>query len=98
MASTSIVRRARATGVAADRRNSRARRHFRLRKKVSGTAERPRMVVTKSSRHLYVQIIDDIRGVTLVSASTYKLTGDGDKTARARQTGAQLAERATAAG
>jgi large subunit ribosomal protein L18 len=83
--------------VAASRRSARARRHFRLRKKVLGTNERPRLVVTRSARHLFVQIVDDSQSRTLVSASTYKLT-DGDKTAQARQVGAQLAEAAKAAG
>jgi large subunit ribosomal protein L18 len=95
---TSISRTAQASGVAAQRRGSRARRHFRLRKKVSGTAERPRLVVTRSSRHVYAQVVDDSRGVTLVSASTYKITNAGDKTARARRVGQLIAERARAAG
>jgi large subunit ribosomal protein L18 len=95
--SSSIIGTSRARGVAADRRNSRTRRHFRLRKKVAGTATRPRLVVNRSSRHMYAQIIDDVLGVTVASASTYKLT-DGDKTAKARQVGTQLAERARAAG
>jgi large subunit ribosomal protein L18 len=83
--------------VAALRRSSRARRHFRLRKKVVGTGERPRLVVTRSARHLFVQLVDDSQGKTLASASTYKLS-DGDKTARARQVGTQIAEAAKAAG
>jgi large subunit ribosomal protein L18 len=87
----------RSAGVAATRRVSRARRHFRLRKKVVGSAERPRLVVTRSARHLFVQLVDDSKSVTLVSASTYKLA-DGDKTAQAKQLGAQLAETAKAAG
>ena len=96
--SSSTVRRARSGGVAAARRASRARRHFRLRKKVAGTAERPRLVVNRSARHMYVQLVDDARGVTLASASTFKLTGEGDKTAQARKVGQLLAERARAAG
>jgi len=92
--STAVTRRS----VAGDRRDSRARRHFRLRKKVRGTGSRPRLVVSRSSRHIYAQIVDDARGVTLVSASTYKLDADGDKTARARRVGEVLAERARAAG
>ncbi len=96
--SSTIVRRAQASGVAAERRTSKARRHFRLRKKVAGTAERPRLVVTRSTRHLYAQIVDDARGVTLASASTYKLGAEGDKSAQARKVGEVLAERATAAG
>jgi large subunit ribosomal protein L18 len=83
--------------VSATRRVARSRRHFRLRKKVVGTAERPRLVVTRSSRHLFVQLVDDRKGVTLVWASTYKLT-DGDKTARAQRLGEQLAQKANEAG
>jgi large subunit ribosomal protein L18 len=84
--------------VAHERRTARTRRHFRLRKRVSGTATRPRLVVTRSTRHLYAQVVDDVRGVTVASASTYKLDADGDKTARARRVGELLAERAQAAG
>jgi large subunit ribosomal protein L18 len=98
MAATSILKKARrSAGVSATRRVSKSRRHFRLRKKVVGTAERPRLVVTRSSRHLFAQLVDDGKGVTLASASTYKLT-DGDKTARAKQLGEQLAKVAKDAG
>jgi large subunit ribosomal protein L18 len=98
MAASTIAKQARrSAGVSATRRVAKARRHFRLRKKVAGSAERPRLVVTRSSRHLYAQVVDDSRGVTIASASTYKLT-DGDKKARAKQIGAQLAEAAKAAG
>lgn len=95
---TSITRKAQPSGVAAQRRGSRARRHYRLRKKVVGTPERPRLVVTRSSRHIYVQVVDDSRGVTLASASTYKFTAEGDKTAQARKVGQMIAERARQAG
>jgi large subunit ribosomal protein L18 len=81
--------------------DARSRRHARLRKKVVGTAERPRLVVTRSSRHVFVQIVDDSKGHTLASASTLEadLRGnDGDKTAKARKVGELLAERAKAAG
>jgi large subunit ribosomal protein L18 len=87
----------RSAGVAAARRVGKARRHFRLRKKVAGTAERPRLVVTRSSRHLFAQVVDDGKGVTIASVSTFKLS-DGDKTARAKAAGTQLAEAAKAAG
>jgi len=98
MAASSIAKRARrSAGIAASRRTGRARRHFRLRKKVVGTALRPRLVVNRSARHLFVQVVDDSRGVTLASGSTYKLT-EGDKTAQARQLGATLAASAKAAG
>ena len=86
------------TSFSSRRRLARARRHFRLRKKVRGSEARPRLVVTRSARHIYAQVVDDARGVTLVSASTYKLDGDGDKTARAHRVGELLAERARAAG
>jgi large subunit ribosomal protein L18 len=98
MAASSIVKRARrSAGVSAGRRTGRARRHFRLRKKVVGTESRPRLVVTRSARHLFVQVVDDSKGVTLASASTFKLT-DGDKTERAKQVGTALAESAKSAG
>ncbi|MDQ4039671.1 MAG: 50S ribosomal protein L18 [Actinomycetota bacterium] len=81
------------------RRLARARRHNRLRRKVSGTPERPRLVVNRSTRHIHVQLVDDIAGATLVSASTMGLADkDGDKSARARKVGALIAERAKAAG
>ena len=98
MSASSIAKRARrSAGIAASRRTGKARRHFRLRKKVVGTAARPRLVVSRSARHLFVQVVDDSKGITLASASTYKLT-EGDKTAQARQLGATLAESAKAAG
>jgi len=87
----------RSAGISATRRVARSRRHFRLRKKVVGTADRPRLVITRSARHLFVQLVDDSAGVTVASASTYKLT-DGDKTAQAKQLGATLADAAKAAG
>ena len=80
---------------------SRTRRHFRLRKKIAGTASRPRLVVTRSARHMVAQVVDDTLGQTLVSASTLEadvrvLTGD--KTAKATKVGQLVAERAKAAG
>ena len=98
MGASTITKQARrSAGISATRRVAKARRHFRLRKKVVGSADRPRLVLTRSSRHLFAQVVDDAKGVTLASASTFKLT-DGDKTARAKQLGAQLAESAKAAG
>ncbi len=88
-------------GVAAKRAIGRARRHFRVRKNVRGTPERPRLVVTRSLRNISAQIIDDTKGHTLVSASTLDATlrgGEGDKKAQAAKVGALLAERARAAG
>jgi large subunit ribosomal protein L18 len=87
------------TDISTARRVSRLRRHNRLRKRVSGTPERPRLVVKRSSRHIHVQLVDDTVGRTLASASTMGLRGaDGDKSALARQVGAQIADRAKAAG
>ena len=80
---------------------ARGRRHTRLRKKIEGTAIRPRLVVTRSARHVFVQVIDDAKGHTLASASTMEadLRGfDGDKTAKARKVGELVAERAKTAG
>ena len=80
---------------------SRTKRQIRGRKKIFGSAERPRLVVTRSAKHIGAQVIDDVRGVTLASASTVESdlrALDGDKTARAKQVGATLAERAKAAG
>ena len=76
---------------------ARARRHFRLRKRVVGTQERPRLVVSRSARHLFVQIVDDSKSATLVSASTMEKemrTFAGDKTAKAKQVGELIAKRA----
>lgn len=80
---------------------ARDRRHARLRKKIEGTAVRPRLVVTRSARHMFVQVVDDSKGFTLASASTLETglrTFDGDKTAKARKVGELVAERAKAAG
>ena len=80
---------------------ARTRRHTRLRKKVVGTELRPRLVVTRSARHVFVQVVDDSKGFTLASASTMEAdlrTFDGDKTAKARKVGELVAERAKAAG
>jgi large subunit ribosomal protein L18 len=80
---------------------SRTRRHLRVRKKIQGSPVRPRLVVTKSTKHMSAQIIDDIAGHTLVSASTLDATlrtSEGDKTAKARKVGEMLAERAKEAG
>jgi large subunit ribosomal protein L18 len=89
------------TDVSTARRVSRLRRHNRLRKRVSGTPERPRLVVNRSARHIHVQVVDDTAGRTLVSASTMDASlrgADGDKSALARRVGALVAERAQAAG
>ena len=83
------------------RRVAKARRHFRLRKKVNGTAERPRLVVHRSSKHITVQVIDDLKGHTLASASSMEAdvrAMDGDKKARAAKVGQLAAARAKDAG
>jgi large subunit ribosomal protein L18 len=80
---------------------ARIRRQVRGRKKISGTPERPRLVVSRSTRHLFAQIVDDTEGKTLVSASTMEgdlRSFDGDKTAKAKKVGELIAERAKAAG
>ena len=79
----------------------RVRRHLRVRKKVSGSAVRPRLVVNRSSRHIFAQIVDDSVGRTLASASTMDeavKSAEGDKTAKAKLVGALIAERARDAG
>ena len=96
-----LIKRRNGGGVAAARAVGKARRHFRVRKNVRGSAERPRLVVTRSSRHITAQIIDDLKGHTLASASTLDASirgGEGDKSALAGKVGALLAERAKAAG
>lgn len=83
------------------RRNHRIRRHARLRKKVSGTAERPRLVVHRSSRHIHVQLVDDLAGHTVAAASSIEadVRGvDGDKKTHSVRVGQLIAERAKAAG
>lgn len=81
--------------------DARSRRHGRLRKKVVGSEVRPRLVVTRSARHVFVQVVDDSKGHTVASASTLETdlrALDGDKTAKARKVGELVAERAKAAG
>ncbi len=90
-----------ATDVSSDRRRGRQRRHFRLRKKVSGTPERPRLVISRSTRHIHVQIVDDSVGRTLAAASSMDAdirAGEGDKSAVAAKVGELIASRAKGAG
>ena len=90
-----IVKRAKGKSAA------RGRRHLRLRKKVAGTTVRPRLVVSRSSRHVFVQVVDDTIGKTVASASTMEAdlrSFEGDKTAKARKVGELVAERAKSAG
>jgi large subunit ribosomal protein L18 len=99
--SASLLVRRKSGGPAAQRRVGRARRHFRVRKNISGTPERPRLVVTRSLRHIIAQLVDDSRGCTLVSASSLDSTirgADGDKKAIAAKVGALIAQRAAEAG
>ena len=96
-----LLKRRNGGGVAASRAVGKARRHFRVRKNLRGSAERPRLVVTRSTRHITAQIVDDLKGHTLASASTLDVSirgVEGDKSALAAKVGALLAERAQAAG
>jgi large subunit ribosomal protein L18 len=99
--SATLLKRHSGGSTAATRRVGRARRHFRIRKQISGTAQRPRLVVTRSLRHIVAQVIDDLKGHTLVSASSMDASirgSEGDKSATARKVGALLAQRASEAG
>jgi len=105
MAGTRTTSRARATGKVRPKTQAsaagRARRHLRVRKKVTGSAARPRLVVNRSAKHMFAQIVDDSVGRTLAAASTLDAsirTAEGDKTAKARQVGELLAQRAKDAG
>lgn len=96
----SLLKRRNGGGVASKRAVGRARRHFRIRRNVSGTAERPRLVVTRSLRQITVQIVDDTKGHTLVSASSLDASirsAEGTKSDIAAKVGALVAERAKAA-
>ena len=80
---------------------ARTRRHLRLRKKIVGTALRPRLVVTRSARHVFVQVVDDSKGITVASASTMEKEFRGlaaDKTEKAKKIGELVAKRAKDAG
>ena len=96
-----VTTKSRGRGKAAARAYSRKRRHVRVRKKVTGTAVRPRLAVNRSARHIFAQLIDDGAGHTLASASTLDASirdATGDKKARAHQVGQLLASRAKEAG
>ncbi|MGP4113221.1 50S ribosomal protein L18 [Streptomyces sp. 4N509B] len=85
----------------ARKRAAAKRRHLRVRKKISGTPERPRLVVTRSNRHMWAQVVDDVAGHTLASASSLDVSireTEGDKSDKAKRVGALVAERAKAAG
>jgi large subunit ribosomal protein L18 len=80
---------------------ARGRRHLRLRKKITGDALRPRLVVTRSARHVFVQVVDDTKGITLASASTMEAElrkSADDKSAKSKAVGLLIAERAKKAG
>ncbi len=84
-----------------DKRSARARRRFRIRRKISGTAVRPRLAVYRSNRHIYVQLIDDVSSRTVVSASDREVGSGGtkgDKKVAAKAVGALIADRAKQAG
>ena len=105
MAGTKTRSHARATGQVRSRTHltaaGRTRRHLRVRKKVTGSASRPRLVVNRSARHMFAQIVDDTEGRTLAAASTLDESireTEGDKTAKARKVGELLAQRAADAG
>jgi large subunit ribosomal protein L18 len=88
-------------GAVRNKSASRSRRHLRVRKKITGSAVRPRLVVNRSARHVFVQVVDDATSTTVASASTMEAdlrAFDGDKTAKARRVGELVAERAKAAG
>ena len=96
-----VITKSRGRGKAAVRASSRKRRHVRVRKKVTGSAARPRLAVNRSARHIFAQLIDDGAGHTLASASTLDASirdASGDKKARAHQVGQLLASRAKEAG
>jgi large subunit ribosomal protein L18 len=85
----------------AARTKSRLRRQVRGRKKIAGSSERPRLVVTRSTKHITVQVVDDLVGKTLAYASTMEAdlrSASGDKTAKAKAVGELVAQRAKAAG
>jgi large subunit ribosomal protein L18 len=105
MAGTKTRSHARATGRVRPHTHptaaGRVRRHLRVRKRVTGSASRPRLVVNRSARHMFAQIVDDSVGRTLAAASTMDAQirgGEGDKTAQARRVGELLAQRAKEAG
>jgi large subunit ribosomal protein L18 len=101
MAGTRTTAHVRSKSRTSARAASRTRRHLRVRKKISGSAVRPRLVVTRSARNIYAQLIDDVAGRTLAAASTLEADvreASGDKKSKAHQVGKLLAERAAGAG
>lgn len=101
MSETATKRKPVGTDASTRRRTAKSRRHFRLRKKIAGTPERPRLAVKRSSRHIHVQLIDDLAGNTLAAASSIEAdvrAAGGDKSAQAAKVGELIASRAKAAG
>jgi large subunit ribosomal protein L18 len=103
MSEATVTKRRKPLGkdISTRRRVAKARRHFRVRRKVSGTAERPRLAVTRSSRHIVAQLVDDLSGRTLAAATSLEADVralDGDKKARAAKVGQLVADRAKSAG
>ncbi|WP_033374823.1 50S ribosomal protein L18 [Actinopolyspora halophila] len=101
--STTATRKRKPVGksIATVRRRARTQRHVRIRKKISGTPQRPRLVVSRSIRHIVAQVIDDTVGHTLAAASTHEpdmRSFEGDKTAQATRVGELVAQRAAQAG
>jgi large subunit ribosomal protein L18 len=97
----SVARKPVGQSVSATRRVSRLRRHARLRKKIEGTPQRPRLVVNRSARHIHVQLVNDENGTTVAAASSIEddvRSLQGDKKARSVRVGQLIAERAKAAG
>jgi large subunit ribosomal protein L18 len=83
-------------GIPKSRSEKRFRRHLRVRKKVQGTAERPRLVVFRSLKHIYAQLVDDVQARTLATVSDSKL--EGKKSAKSSEVGKLIASRAKEAG
>jgi large subunit ribosomal protein L18 len=103
MSEATVTKRRKPLGkdISTRRRVSKARRHFRVRRKVQGTAERPRLSVTRSSRHIVAQLVDDLTGRTVAAATSLEADVralDGDKKARAAKVGQLVADRAKNAG
>ncbi len=103
MSEATVTKRRKPLGkdISTRRRVAKARRHFRVRRKVQGTAERPRLSVTRSSRHIVAQLVDDLTGRTLAAATSLEAdvrAVDGDKKARATKVGQLVADRAKSAG
>ena len=103
MSEATVTKRRKPLGkdISTRRRVAKARRHFRVRRKVQGTAERPRLSVTRSSRHIVAQLVDDLTGRTLAGATSLEAdvrAVDGDKKARAAKVGQLVADRAKNAG